>query len=77
VLDKLIGDPNAATELSTDQKKVFDLISDNGSGTLWIRDKAKRLGVARPLTIIKELTNLGLIESGRDNRNAPILTRIR
>lgn len=77
-MENIDSDPNNATEvLSAEQLKVLHLISFNGNGTTYIRDKAKRMGVARPLNTIKELTNLGHIEVGRDNNHRPILTRIR
>lgn len=64
-------------DLNVDQQTVLDLISLNGSGTLYVRDRAKKMGVVRPLNTIKELTEMGLVENTRDNNNVSILTRIR
>lgn len=78
-LDNIVGDPNNASDaLNAEQQKVLDIISFNkGSGATYIRDKAKRMGVVMPLGIIKELTEMGLVENTRDNNNVSTLTRIR
>ena len=49
--------------LTIDQKRVLGLVSTNGTSALSVRDTAKKLGIASPLGVIRELISLGFLES--------------
>jgi len=69
--------PDIVEVLSHDQNRVLNLISFQGSGVTYIRDKAKRLGVEKPLSVIKELIDLGLVGKTKDRKGIDILERLR
>ena len=69
------GDPLAT--LTQDQKEVLSMVSYEGSGTYYIRDRAIRMKITDHLSVIKTLFGLGLVEMSRDKCGDPILVRIR
>jgi|GEM_PF-5620197 len=73
----VVESPDIVEVLSHDQNTVLNWISVQGSGVTYIRDKAKRLGVEKPLSVIKELIDLGLVGKTKDREGIDILERLR
>jgi len=71
------GTNEVTAGLTNVQKKVLEMVSFNGSDSLYVRDKAKKQKIEMPLGVINELIKLGFLERSRGESNTQILVRLR